>query len=357
MWNSTYLTQPYRKTPSPGLRGLATLVMMLAMASASAGTLRLGTPTINNNQYTFPVVLQGDAEGVAALDFRLAYDPAVFNPVSAQSGTTALQAQKQVSSNVAAPGEFVVVLMGFNQNTVGAGEVVEVVLEKIGEPSGGATTLRIAEPTLATNVGIEVDSRGVGRTLRFPTDNDETSDDVAEDESEPTETADESPASMNDEGSPDGTYPSGPIFVARAEQGLPSDRENTGSAVSQSNGTTGGPATAGTTTPSPSATSGANGAEIPSDSHTPALAATSQSEKVTRARRADSPENTVHSPIDTEISAAEPLDSEALKVDKQEKQELNEEKGRHGVPKYATLLLLAVSIPVGLLAILRIAGK
>lgn len=355
MWNSTFLTQPYCKAPSPGFRGLVTLAMTLAMAGATAGTLRLGTPTINNNQYTFPVVLQGDAEGVAALDFRLAYDPAVFNPVSAQSGTTALQAQKQVSSNIATPGEFVVVLMGFNQNTVGSGEVVEVVLEKIGEPSGGATTLRIAEPTLATNVGIEVDSRGVGRTLRFPSDKDNVSDEAVEEQSEQPDKAEESSSQMDDESGPNATYPSGPIFVARAEPTRASDTENVSPSASTNDGTLGGPAL-GSADPH-ATTPDVRGEPIPTGSTAAEGSPVSQSEKVTRPIAVDAPGSTRQSPYDTEISATQPLDSKAVNPDKQEKQESNEEKGRHAPQKYATLLLLAVSIPVGLLAVLRIAGK
>ncbi len=355
MWNSTYLTQHQCRAGSFCLRGVATLALLLAVVGASAGTLRLGTPTVNNNQYTFPVVLQGDAEGVAALDFRLAYDPAVFNPVSAQSGTTALQAQKQVSSNVAAPGEFVVVLMGFNQNTVGAGEVVEVVLEKIGEPSGGATTLRIAEPTLATNVGIEVDSRGVGRTLRFPSDKDDVSDEAVEEQSEQPDKAEEPPSQMDDESGPNATYPSGPMFVARAAPALSSDTENVAPSASTNDGTPGGPALESA---DPRATApDVRGEPIPTGPTTVEVSPVSQSEKVTRPSAVDAPGSTPQSPYDTEISATQPIDSKAVNTDKQEKQESDEEKGRQGGAKYATLLLLAVSIPVGLLAILRIAGK
>ncbi len=357
MWNSTFLTQRNPGNASRGFAGLTFFATLIAVVGASAGTLRLGTPTINNNQYTFPVVLQGDAEGVAALDFRLAYDPAVFNPVSAQSGTTALQAQKQVSSNIAAPGEFVVVLMGFNQNTVGAGEVVEVVLEKIGEPSGGATTLRIAEPTLATNVGIEVDSRGIGRTLRFETD--EVKDSEAETESDTTpESPDSSKGNTPEANSEPGSetvYPSGPLFVARAEQpSVAGDGDTTG-ANQSGRGETGAPSDSGNAAPPTSQPGNGDGATGFTTGM--AISETSQSEKVTRLTGSDAAKNAPAAPMDAEISASQPLDSKALNDTNQEKLVSDEKKSRHGVPKYATLLLLAVSIPVGLLAILRIAGK
>ncbi len=146
---------------------------LLPLQSSHAGTLSIGRPVIQNNQYTFPVNLQGNAEGVAALDFRLAYDPAVFSPVSAQIGTSGATAQKQVSSNVAEPGEFIVVMMGFNQNVVEPGTVVQVVLEKIGEPTNGQSELLINEPTMATYEGVEIDSSGQARVVKFGEENPE----------------------------------------------------------------------------------------------------------------------------------------------------------------------------------------
>lgn len=146
---------------------LAVSSLLLPLQFSHAGTLSIGRPVVQNNQYTFPVNLQGNAEGVAALDFRLAYDPAVFSPVSAQIGTSGATAQKQVSSNVAEPGEFIVVMMGFNQNVVEPGTVVQVVLEKIGEPANGQSELLINEPTMATYEGVEIDSNGEARVVKF----------------------------------------------------------------------------------------------------------------------------------------------------------------------------------------------
>lgn len=167
-------------TPNfPGTGRCIGVLLGLGLCSlVSAGTLSLGKPVVQNNQYTFPVNLQGDAEGVAALDFRLSYDPAVFSPVSATTGNSAVTAQKQVSSNVTEPGEFVVVMMGFNQNEVQPGTVVELVLEKIGEPASGQSELLIAEPTMATYEGVELDSSGQARVVRFGED--KTEDDTPE---------------------------------------------------------------------------------------------------------------------------------------------------------------------------------
>ncbi len=158
---------------------LTASILLLPILASHGGTLTIGRPVIQDNQYTFPVNLQGNAEGVAALDFRLAYDPAVFSPVSAQTGTSAATAQKQVSSNVAEPGEFIVVMMGFNQNVVEPGTVVQVVLEKIGEPANGQSELLINEPTMATYEGVEIDSNGEARVVKF---GDETPEDKGAEE-------------------------------------------------------------------------------------------------------------------------------------------------------------------------------
>lgn len=176
---------------------LALLLSLFTALHASAGSLSLGTPIVQNNQYTFPVNLQGEGEGVAALDFRLAYDPAVFAPVSAQTGNSAATAQKQVSSNVAEPGEFIVVMMGFNQNVVQPGTVVQVVMEKIGEPANGQSELAIAEPTMATNEGVEIDSIGHTSVVKF-----------GEEKSEP-DPAVEKPAKPEDK-TPDAGAPGAP---------------------------------------------------------------------------------------------------------------------------------------------------
>lgn len=189
---------------------------LLSAGTTLAGTLSLGTPTVQGSQYTFPVYLRGEGEGVAALDFRLGYDPTVFSPVSVQPGPAALSAQKQVSSNVAEPGEYIVVLMGFNQNTVEPGAVAEVVLQKIGNPESGQSELLIAEPTMATSEGVEIDSAGTPRVVRF----DGTDEAPAESET-PTETPDPTEAGEDggelDGGTGNGPSPGGIRFIVAEE--------------------------------------------------------------------------------------------------------------------------------------------
>jgi len=141
-------------------------LVVAVSAGVSAGTLSIGAPIVENNQYTIPIVLGGTGEaGVAALDFRLAYDPAVFSPVAAMPGPAALGANKAVSANVAGPGDYKVVMMGFNQATVGSGEIARIVMERIGDPAPGGSRVAITEPTLATAGAVELPVQGSARTL------------------------------------------------------------------------------------------------------------------------------------------------------------------------------------------------
>lgn len=236
------------------------LVLGFCSAIAPAGTLSVGTPVVRNNQYTFPINLQGEGEGVAALDFRLAYDPAVFAPVTAQTGTSAVTAQKQVSSNVAEPGEFVVVMMGFNQNVVQPGTVVEVVLEKIGEPQSGQSELLIAEPTMATHEGVEIDSSGLARVVKFgkeaEANQEETTPPPADTADDGTKTP-EAPAENPDD---TGGKPAGGIRFIVAEQ---TENKARKTLRAPEPGRVGSGNTPGLATTTPSAAGGTTSAELP----------------------------------------------------------------------------------------------
>jgi hypothetical protein len=194
------------------------LLLSFCSVTAPAGTLSVGTPVVRNNQYTFPINLQGEGEGVAALDFRLAYDPAVFAPVTAQTGTSAVTAQKQVSSNVAEPGEFVVVMMGFNQNVVQPGTVVEVVLEKIGEPQSGQSELLIAEPTMATHEGVKIDSSGLARVVKFGKEAEANQEETTPPPTDTTDDGTKTPESPTENPDDMGAKPAGGIRFIVAEQ-------------------------------------------------------------------------------------------------------------------------------------------
>jgi len=114
-----------------------------------------------------PVVLQGGDDQVSALDFRLRYDSEVFSPESIVAGPSALRANKVVAANVAAPGEYVVVLMGLNQDTLSSGEIATISLRPVSasEHQGIESQIQIDDATLATWEGQELPSQGDQRSI------------------------------------------------------------------------------------------------------------------------------------------------------------------------------------------------
>lgn len=142
------------------------LVAAFAVPAAYGGNLRFGAPAVENGRYVFSVFLNGQ-DNVAALDFRVQYDPGVFRPLSAETGSAALHADKTVAANVPVPGEYVVVMMGFNQNTVAGGEVARIALERLGGEDIEASRLYIRDTTFSTWDGVELPSEGSDRVVRF----------------------------------------------------------------------------------------------------------------------------------------------------------------------------------------------
>jgi hypothetical protein len=105
----------------------------------------------------------GESDGtVAALDFRLRYDPAVFEPAGTAMGVSAAEAGKQVAANTPYPGEHIVVIMGLNQSVMAAGEVARVAMRNIDVPESGETALDIIDPAMSDPNGVEVAARGEG---------------------------------------------------------------------------------------------------------------------------------------------------------------------------------------------------
>lgn len=141
---------------------LPILAIALALAPCAwAGSLVLGKPTIQDGQYTFPVSLNGADNQVSSIDFRVQFDPSVFQPVNASAGNSALAANKMVTANYANPGEYVVVMMGLNQSVVPGGPVASVVLQRVGDASAtGSTQVAITDPTLAAPDGSELQASG-----------------------------------------------------------------------------------------------------------------------------------------------------------------------------------------------------
>lgn len=141
---------------------LACTLILGVLPTAFAGSLYLGSPTIEDANYVFPVML-GDSDGtVAALDFRLRYDPAVFEPVGTAMGPSAADAGKQVAANTPYPGEHIVVVMGLNQSVMATGEVARVAMRTLTIPESGETALDIIDPAMSDPDGVAVAARGEG---------------------------------------------------------------------------------------------------------------------------------------------------------------------------------------------------
>ncbi len=147
---------------------IATAIAFVAVTYADAGTLRVGVPEVTGDTVVLPVLLEGDVpEGVAALDFTLQYDPAVFQPVGAEAGAAAVAARKQVQSNEVSPGNYVVMMFGLNQTTVQSGQVAAVTLAKKNQPASNQSSVAIEDTALASVDGFEIASQGSNQTVTF----------------------------------------------------------------------------------------------------------------------------------------------------------------------------------------------
>ena len=165
------LDKPQRLWPRKSLVGsaygevVAGLYVILVSATVYAGTLTPGKPRVESDRYEVPIYLSGAANDVAALDFSLAYDPAVFQPVSISPGAAASAAGKLVTANLPEPGKYIVVMMGFNQTPVANGEVARIVLERVGSAPQGETKLTVGDTTLSTWEGVELPAEGGSAAL------------------------------------------------------------------------------------------------------------------------------------------------------------------------------------------------
>ncbi len=149
------------------------ITVTLVAAAAQAGVLKPGPPKVEDVRYEVPVYLsEGDGQ-VAALNFTLSYDPSIVQPVGIFPGAASAQSGKVVTSNLAEPGQYIIVVMGFNQTAIGNGEVARVAFEPVAGASGVNTTLSVANPTLSTWDGAELPVQTGSTTLRLSGGGDE----------------------------------------------------------------------------------------------------------------------------------------------------------------------------------------
>lgn len=142
----------------PWLCAVVAMIVIPGVVQAQ-GTLRIGDPKIESNQVIIPVLLSGNlGTGVAAMDFRVNYDPNVLRPVSADVGSAASDAGKRVMANEPAAGEYVVVMMGMNQATFSSGEVARIVMERTPGAEPNQWKLALSNPTLSGTDGSTIAS-------------------------------------------------------------------------------------------------------------------------------------------------------------------------------------------------------
>jgi hypothetical protein len=141
------------------------VVIMSVLQGAQGGTLRIGDPIVEDDQYVFQIFLVEDTDEVAALDFRFSYDPEIFDPAGVTAGNAALQASKQVLGRVRDPGEFGVLVMGLNSFGIQEGEVARIAFERTDTDDAAATQLAVTNITFSDGEGVEVPSEENTRSL------------------------------------------------------------------------------------------------------------------------------------------------------------------------------------------------
>ena len=184
-----------REAAASPIMGLAVIFAVSAQAFAG-GTLQITDVKVEGTQVTIPVVLGGDGAGsVSALDFRLNYNPEVLRPLSASAGAAALGADKRVMANMSAPGEYIVVMMGMNQTTCSAGEVAQVVMERVSDSQNANWGLGITRPTLSSLDGSVIASTALPYTQ--PGSTQDESQGKPGSETEPAKAGTDSTAAQN----------------------------------------------------------------------------------------------------------------------------------------------------------------
>ncbi len=167
---------------------LGVIPVLLTTPLVSAGRVDVGSPTVEDRRVTFPVLLNGDiGAGVAALDFRFQYDPAVFKPVSASAGPEALEANKRIYWNVRRPGECSVVMMGMNQSLCRQGLVASIEFERVNTQQSGDFGFTILQPTLSSVDGESIAAQGGRQVVRLEAESGNEGEQDAEDNGETVE--------------------------------------------------------------------------------------------------------------------------------------------------------------------------
>lgn len=144
------------------VRILAVAVMLQSGLAWSAATLEIRGTKVESGRVILPVLLGGDVgPGVSAMDFRLTYNPNLLRPLVAEAGEAAVRADKRVMANLQTPGEYVVVMMGFNQSVCQSGEMVRIVMEPAADSLAGDWQVGIIGQTLSSLEGTVIESQAL----------------------------------------------------------------------------------------------------------------------------------------------------------------------------------------------------
>lgn len=151
-------------------QGLTMVVGFLCLAlpgTAAAAVLQAGSAISQPGQALQIALLlsRNAAEAVAALQCDLLFDPNTFtlNSVAASAALTA--AGKQLQANQIAAGRWRIVVVGFNQNEIPAGEIGAISMSASPAASNGAYTLQVSAVVMSNTSGQAVPASGANGTI------------------------------------------------------------------------------------------------------------------------------------------------------------------------------------------------
>lgn len=136
-----------------------TLLALAVGGSAMGATLGLDISRveISDGEIVVPVALAlPGGESVAAFQIDLAYEPSVWRFLKAEPGEEAARAEKSAQAHVRRPGLVRVVVVGFNRNELGAGEVARLVFAR-DAGAGASSGVRIDDAVLSDPFGNPLD--------------------------------------------------------------------------------------------------------------------------------------------------------------------------------------------------------
>lgn len=138
----------------------ALMAWVMALGTAEAATLRLGGALAQPGEVNVAIALTLEpeaGEAVASLQCDVPLDGAVFRSVRVAQGQAAEEAQKDVRLSEPLPGTWRIIVSGFNQNIIGAGEVAILLLDIAVDAEERAYLVPLENAVLASTAGQRVD--------------------------------------------------------------------------------------------------------------------------------------------------------------------------------------------------------